>query len=79
MALIPPLPPLRYLLQRILNLVCVPFFLIFTEVASSLWSVRGTLWGGYTACDTVSTMHELGGASTRGARGLFSDSIGQGA
>ena len=36
-----------------------------------LWSVRGTLWGGYMACDTVSTMHEWGGEHTRRAWALF--------
>ena len=36
-----------------------------------LWSVRGTLWGGYTACDAVSTMHEWGGEHTRRAWALF--------
>ena len=36
-----------------------------------LWSVRGTLWRGYTACDAVSTMHEWGGEHTRRAWALF--------
>ena len=43
----------------------------YTSAKYLLWSVRGTLWGGYMACDAVSTMHEWGGRAHAARVGSF--------